>query len=135
MPVGSSAPLDALCDRLMRSTAARKVMVCMLDGSVVAHVGDTQLLFGPLIAELAELAADVLIETEQASHLSIPVEDRFGHAGHLQVCAAPLGHQALLLVLFPESVDISQVRVRVRRARPQMLRLLNGSSHYPPAMS
>ena len=135
MQVGSSAPLDALCDRLMRSTAARKIMVCTLDGSVVAHAGDTQVLYGPLVGELAEIAADVLIETEQASHLAVPVEDRFGHAGRLQVCAAPLGHQALLLVLFPESVDVSQVRVRVRRARPQMLRILNGISHYPPAMS
>ena len=135
MQVGSSATLDALCDRLMRSTAARKVMVCTLDGSVVAHAGDIQVLSGTLVAELAELAADVLIETQQASHLSIPVEDRFAHAGRLQVCAAPLGHQALLLVIFPEHGDVSQVRVRVRRARPQMLRILNGTSHYPPALS
>jgi hypothetical protein len=119
----------------MRSTAARKVMVCTLDGSVVAHAGDIQVLNGALLGQLAELAADVLIETQQASHLAIPVEDRFGRAGRLQVCAAPLGHQALLLVLFPEQVDVSQVRVRVRRARPQMLRILNGTSHYPPAMS
>jgi hypothetical protein len=110
-------------------------MVCTLDGSVVAHAGDRQLLFGTVAAELAELAADVLIETQQASHLAIPVEDRYGHVGKLQVCAAPLGHLALLLVLFPEDADVSQVRVRVRRARPQMLRILNGASHYPPAMS
>ena len=135
MQVGSSASLDALCDRLMRSTAARKVMVCTLDGSVVAHAGGLQVLSGSLVAELAELAADVLIETQQASHLAIPVEDRFGHAGPLQVCAAPLGHQALLLVLFPESIDVSQVRVRVRRARPQMLRILNGSSDSSPILS
>src|SRR5690349_13206144 len=83
MLVGSSALLDALCDRLMRTTAARKVMVCTLDGSVVAHAGEIQVLFGPLVSELAELAADVLIETEQASHLAVPVEDRFGQAGPL----------------------------------------------------
>jgi predicted regulator of Ras-like GTPase activity (Roadblock/LC7/MglB family) len=135
MQLGSSASLDALCDRLLRATGAHKVLVCSLDGTVVAHAGETQVLSGPVAAELAELAADVLIETQQASHLAIPVEDRFGPLGRLQLCSAPLGHQALLLVIFPEKTDVSQVRVRVRRARPQMLRILNGASHYPPAMS
>lgn len=110
-------------------------MVCTLDGSIVAHAGESHILSGALAAELTELAADVLIETQQASHLAIPVEDRFGHVGKLQVCAAPLGHLAVLLVLFPESGDVSQVRVRVRRARPQMVRILSSASHYPPAMS
>lgn len=135
MQVGSSVSLDALCERLLRSAAARKVLVCTLDGCILAHAGERYVFSGDTSTELAELAAEMLIETQQASHLAIPVEDRFGHAGPLQVCAAPLGHQALLLVLFPESIDVSQVRVRVRRARPQMLRILNGSSHSSPVLS
>jgi hypothetical protein len=133
MQVGPSASLYALCDRLMRSTSATKVLVCNIDGSVVAHAGALEVLKGPLVNELADLAAEMLIETEQASHLAIPVEDRFANAGRMQVCAAPLGHRALLLVLFPEHVDVSQVRVRVRRARSQMLRALN--NQHPPVSS
>lgn len=134
MQVGSSASLDALCDRLLRSTAARKVLVCGLDGGVMAHAGEKSIFAvnRQLSSELAEVAAEVLIETQHASHLSVPVEDRFTHAARLQVCAAPLGHQALLLVLFDEHIDVSQVRVRVRRARPQMLRILSHAHHPPP---
>jgi hypothetical protein len=133
MQVGPSATLDALCDRLMRSTSATKILVCNIDGSIMAHAGASAVLQGPLTSELADLAAEMLIETEQASHLAIPVEDRYATAGRMQVCAAPLGHRALLLVLFPEHVDVSQVRVRVRRARSQMLRVLN--NHPQPVSS
>jgi hypothetical protein len=134
MQVGSSASLDGLCDRLLRSTAACKVLVCTIEGAVVAHAGERNILRGALSNEIAELAADLIIETQQASHLEIPVEDRYvtlavpkdnPALGALQLGAAPLGHRALLLVLFPPHVDAGQVRVRVRRARPQMLRLLS----------
>ena len=134
MQVGSSASLDGLCDRLLRSTAACKVLVCTIEGAVVAHAGERNILRGALSNEIAELAADLIIETQQASHLEIPVEDRYvtltvpkdnPSLGALQLGAAPLGHRALLLVLFPPHVDAGQVRVRVRRARPQMLRLLS----------
>jgi hypothetical protein len=73
----------------------------------------------------------MLIETQQASHLAVPVEDRFTRAGRMQVCAAPLGHQALLLVLYDENTDSGLVRIRVRRARPQMLRVLSAGEHPP----
>ena len=134
MQVGSSATgrvvgaLDALADRLMRSTGACKVLVCSLDGAVIAHAGSTNVLLGTLVNELADLAADMLIEIEQASHLAILVEDRFAKAGALQVCAAPLGHMGLLLVLFPDTVDPNEVRVRVRRTRHQMMRILGNQT-------
>ncbi|HMU38599.1 MAG TPA: hypothetical protein PKE31_06265 [Pseudomonadota bacterium] len=134
MQVGSSASLDSLCDRLLRSTAACKVLVCSLEGAVVAHAGERSVLYGTLVNEVADVAADLILETQQASHLEIPVEDRYvalrvpkdnPSLGAMQLGAAPLGHRALLLVLFPAHVDAGQVRVRVRRARPHMLRLLN----------
>lgn len=134
MQVGSSATvtvvgaLDALADRLMRSTGACKVLVCSLDGAVIAHAGSTNVLLGTLVNELADLAADMLIEIEQASHLAILVEDRFAKAGALQVCAAPLGHMGLLMVLFPDTVDPNEIRVRVRRTRHQMMRILGNQT-------
>lgn len=131
MQVSTSVSLDALCERLLRSTAAKKVMVCTLDGCIVAHAGPSHTLGGPVARELSEVAAEVLIETQQASHLAVPVEDRFATAGPLQVCAAPLGHQALLLVLFDAHIDSSLVRLRVRRARPQLLRLLSTATASP----
>ena len=140
MQVGSSASLDGLCDRLLRSTAACKVLICTIEGAVVAHAGERNILRGTLSNEIAELAADMIIETQQASHLEIPVEDRYvtlavpkdnPDLGALQLGAAPLGHRALLLVLFPEHVDAGQVRVRVRRVRPQILRLLSSPTAPP----
>jgi hypothetical protein len=137
MQVGSSASLDGLCDRLLRSTAACKVLVCTIEGAVVAHAGERNILRGSLANEVADLAADLIIETQQASHLEIPVEDRYvtlsvpkdsPSPSAMQLGAAPLGHRALLLVLFPAHVDAGQVRVRVRRARPQMLRILSSPS-------
>lgn len=137
MQVGSSASLDGLCDRLLRSTAACKVLVCTIEGAVVAHAGERNILRGALASEVADLAADLILETQQASHLEIPVEDRYvtlavpkdnPSLGAMQLGAAPLGHRALLLVLFAAHVDAGQVRVRVRRARPQMLRLLSSPS-------
>jgi predicted regulator of Ras-like GTPase activity (Roadblock/LC7/MglB family) len=131
MQVGSSVSLDALCERLLRSAAARKVLVCTLDGCVLAHAGERFVFSGETATELAELAAEMLIETQQASHLAVPVEDRFTRAGRMQVCAAPIGHQALLLVLYDEHTDSGVVRIRVRRARPQMLRVLSAGEHPP----
>lgn len=133
MQVGASASLDSLCDRLLRSTAACKLLVCTLDGAVVAHAGERNILRGGLVNEVAEIAADLIVEMQQASHLEIPVEDRYvtlpvpkdnPSLGAMQLGVAPLAHRALLLVLFPAHVDVGHVRVRVRRVRPLMLRVL-----------
>ena len=131
MQISSSASLDVLCERLLRSAVARKVLICTLDGCVVAHAGDRNVFAGVTSTEFTELAAEMLIETQQASHLAVPVEDRFAKVGRMQVCAAPLGHQALLLVLYDERSDANLVRIRVRRARPQMLRVLSSGEHPP----
>lgn len=106
-------------------------MVCTLDGCVLAHAGERYVFAGETASELAELAAEMLIETQQASHLAVPVEDRYTRAGRMQVCAAPIGHQALLLVLYDEHTESSLVRIRVRRARPQMLRVISIGEHSP----
>ena len=72
------------------------------------------------------------VEAQQAEG-TVPVEDRYTRVGRLQACAAPLADRALLLVLFDEATDVGQVRVRVRRARPLMLRILSGTSQAPAA--
>lgn len=131
MQFGSTVALDVLCERLLRSASARKVMICTLDGTIIAHAGDRHVFQGTIATDLAELTAEMLIETQQASHLAVPVEDRFAPVGGLQVCAAPLGHQALLLVLFDENSDSGLVRIRIRRARPQLLRVLSAAEHSP----
>ena len=135
--VGSSASLDGLCDRLLRSTAACKVLVCTIEGAVVAHAGERNILRGSLANEVADLAADLIIETQQASHLEIPVEDRYvtlsvpkdnPSPSAMQLGAAPLGHRALLLVLFPPTSMRDRSACACRRARPQMLRILSSPS-------
>lgn len=125
MSVNSPASLDALCDQLARATSARKVMVCAEDGTVLAHAGDRGVFTDRLSAELADLIAEVLLEAQIGQ--PIPIEDRYTQVDRLHVCAAPLADRALLLVLFDDTAEIGQVRVRVRRARPLMLRAL--SSH------
>lgn len=133
MSFDSSASLDALCEQLARATAARKVLVCAEDGAVLAHAGERGVFNNQLSNELAELVAQVLVETQQTDP-PMPVEDRYTQVGRLQVCAAPIADRALLLVLFDETADVGQVRVRVRRARPLMLRILS-SNNQPPASS
>lgn len=130
MSFDSSASLDVLCDQLARATSARKVIVCGEDGSVLAHAGDQGIFTAQISSELADLVAQVLIEAQQAEG-TVPVEDRYTRVGRLHVCAAPLADRALLLVLFDENTDVGQVRVRVRRARPLMLRILSGSNQAP----
>lgn len=128
MSFDSAASLDALCDQLARATAAKKVLVCAEDGAILAHAGERGLFNAQLSNELADLVAQVLVETQQTEP-PIPIEDRYTQVGRLQVCAAPLANRALLLVLFDETADIGQVRVRVRRARPLMLRILSSSNN------
>ncbi len=85
-------------------------------------------------SDLANLVAQVLVETQAQQddpEVTIPVEDRYTQVGRLHVCAAPLADRALLLVLFDDSTEIGQVRVRVRRARPLMLRVLASSPQSP----
>lgn len=132
MSLDSSASLDAICEQLARATSAKKVLVCAEDGSILAHAGERGIFTSQLSSELADLVAQVLVETQQ-SDPPIPVEDRYTQVGKLQVCAAPLADRALLLVLFDETADIGQVRVRVRRARPLMLRVLSTSNQAPAA--
>ncbi len=125
----SSASLDALCDQLARATSARKVLVCAEDGSILAHAGERGVFTNQISADLARLVAQVLCEAQQTSEeVAVPVEDRYTKVGRLHVCAAPLANRALLLVLFDDATEIGQVRVRVRRARPLMLRVLSGST-------
>ncbi|MCS6915286.1 MAG: hypothetical protein RMK29_15890 [Myxococcales bacterium] len=132
MSFDASASLDVLCDQLARAASARKVLVCGEDGSILAHAGDQGLFSGPVSSELADLVAQVLVEAQQAEG-AVPIEDRYTRVGRFQVCAAPLADRALLLVLFDDRTDAGQVRVRVRRARPLMLRILSGSSQAPAA--
>jgi predicted regulator of Ras-like GTPase activity (Roadblock/LC7/MglB family) len=134
MSMDSSASLDALCDQLARATSARKVLVCGEDGTILAHAGERGVFTNQVAADLANLVAQVLVETQQLEpEVNIPVEDRYTQVGRLHVCAAPLADRALLLVLFDDSTEIGQVRVRVRRARPLMLRILSGNNQAPAA--
>jgi hypothetical protein len=135
MSFDSSASLDALCEQLARATSAKKVLVCGEDGSVLAHAGERGIFTSQISAELADLVAQVLIEAQQ-SDPPVPVEDRFTRVGRLQACAAPIADRALLIVLFDDTADAGHVRVRVRRARPLMLRIITSSnSSQPPVAS
>lgn len=107
-------------------------MVCGEDGSILAHAGERGIFTNQISSDLANLAAQVLFEAQEAE---IPLEDRYTRVGRLHVCAAPLSNRALLLVLFDDAVEVGQVRVRVRRARPLMLRVLNGGTNPAPAAS
>jgi hypothetical protein len=112
--------LFEVCEQLVRDAGARKVMVCGADGEVLAHAGEPGTLDDAASEAVATLVADV-IAGAQAGQFP-PAEDLVARLPQerpatLQVCAAPIGTLAAVLVVFDDSTTIDRVRAKMRRAR------------------
>jgi predicted regulator of Ras-like GTPase activity (Roadblock/LC7/MglB family) len=116
MLVVMSSDLSEVCDKLQRDAGCKKVMVCGAEGDVMAHAGTTGLLDDATADAIAALVADVIHGAARPQ--SPPVEDIVVTLqSTLQACAAPLGAQAALVVLFDGATSLDRVRTKMRRAR------------------
>ena len=111
--------LFEICEQLQRDAGGRKVMVFDADGAVLAHAGDPGALDEAAGDSLATLIGDV-ITGAQAGQFP-PAEDMVAVLPMgLHVCAAPVGTQAVLVVVFDKSASLDRVRAKMRRARAML---------------
>src|SRR5579871_346737 len=110
------AELHEVCEQLARDAGARKVMVCSSDGEILAHAGESGSLDEASSDSLATLVGDVIAGAAQGQFP--PTEDLAATLPMgVQVCAAPIGTQAALIVIFDRGVSLDRVRVKMRRTR------------------
>jgi predicted regulator of Ras-like GTPase activity (Roadblock/LC7/MglB family) len=113
--------LYEICDQLRRDAGGRKVMICGSDGEVTVHAGDA----GAFDEETGEAVASVVADVLVGASGGQPSEDVVAVLPRaLSVCAAPLGTRAVLVVLYDAASSIDRVRVKMRRAREQLLKVL-----------
>jgi predicted regulator of Ras-like GTPase activity (Roadblock/LC7/MglB family) len=113
------AELFEICESLHHDAGARKVMVFDADGAVLAHAGEPGVLDEAAGDALATLVGDVIAGA--AAGQFPPAEDLVAVLPMaLQVCAAPVGTQAALVVVFEKSASLDRVRAKMRRARTML---------------
>jgi hypothetical protein len=117
---GDRDVLETTCERLLRDAGGRKVILCNVEGAVLAHAGEPGILDELATEAVAQLLGGVLSGGEtDALALTGDVVARFG--GGLSACAAPLESRAALVVLFDASTSLERVRVKMRRVRPLLV--------------
>ncbi len=109
--------LFEICEQLRRDAGGRKVMVVSAEGDVLAHAGDPGALDEAAGDSLATLLGDVIAGA--AAGQFPPSEDLVATLpqGGWQVCAAPIGTQAAMAVIFDGTTSLDRVRTKMRRAR------------------
>src|SRR5262249_52460834 len=109
--------LPEACDKLQRDAGARKVMLCAIDGEVLAHAGPGGGLDETAGEAIAQLVADVISQAGALGQIPGADDVVVTLRGTLQACAAPVGVRAALVVLFDGSTSLDRVRQKMRRAR------------------
>lgn len=110
-----------LCSRLLREANAKVVMVLGTEGEILGHSGKPGALADAVLDAVADATARALLAASEGTQAD---EDHVQPAGKLQVCAAPLGVKAVLVVVYAEAASLPLVRARMKRAREQILRVL-----------
>jgi hypothetical protein len=124
--------LFEICEQLQRDAGARKVMVCSTEGHVLSHAGEAGALDDASGEAIAQLVVDV-IHGAQAGQFP-PAEDLVAKLPlELTVCAAPIGTQAAVVVIFDDSTSLERVRTKMRRARSQIEKSLRPRAVRQPA--
>jgi hypothetical protein len=121
----ASADLIEICQQLVRDSGGRKVLVCSVEGEVLAHAGaegSSGLLDEATGEAVAQLVADVVEGAAQGARVpatkdlvaSLPG----GLPGGLSACATAIAAKAALVVVFDgRTTTLDRVRLKVRRAR------------------
>ena len=113
--------LFEICEQLRRDAGGKKVMVCGSDGEVTVHAGEAGAFDDETGDAVASVVADVLLGASSGQ----PSEDVMAVLPRaLSVCAAPLGTRAVLVIVYDTVTSIDRVRVKMRRAREQILKIL-----------
>jgi hypothetical protein len=121
----ASVDLTDICQQLVRDSGGRKVLVCGVDGEVLAHAGQegsTGTLDEATGEALAQLIADV-VEGAAAGARVPATKDLVaslpgGLPGGLSACATSIASKAALVVIFDaRTTTLDRVRLKVRRAR------------------
>lgn len=118
-----SGDVPELCGRLLREANAKVVMVLGLEGEILGHSGKLVALADVVLDAVADATARTLLAAAEGTPPAAD-EDHVHPAGKLQVCAAPLGAKAVLVVVYAEAASLPLVRARMKRAREQILRVL-----------
>ncbi|MDB4968182.1 MAG: hypothetical protein JWN44_3871 [Myxococcales bacterium] len=121
----ASLDLTDICQQLVRDAGGRKVLLCSVEGEVLAHAGAegssgsldeaTGDAVAQLIADVVEGAADGgRVPATKDLVASLPG----GLPGGLSACATAVGAKAALVVIFDgRATTLDRVRLKVRRAR------------------
>lgn len=126
----SSSDLHEICDKLQRDAGSRKVMVCNVEGEVLAHAGATGAIDDEAGDTIAALVGDVLQNASRPQ--TPPIEDVVVTLkSTLQACATPLGAQAALVVIFDGATSLDRVRTKMRRARVALEKLIPAAGAPP----
>ena len=113
-----------LCSRLHRETNALAVMVLGEEGQIVGHAGAPGALTDPVVDGVADATAEVLQRSAARPEATAEADEHVAQVGNTQVCAAPLGPKAVLVVVFDDAANLTQVKSRMKRARELLLRTL-----------
>ncbi len=114
-----------LCARLQRETNALAVLILGEEGDILGHAGQPAALADPVVDAIADATAETLQRAARNEPPQDP-DDHVAQVGAVQVCAAPVaaGAKAVLLVVFDGGSNLALVRLRMKRAREQILRSL-----------
>jgi hypothetical protein len=112
--------LGFACERLLTDAGSRKVLVCAVDGQVLAHAGGPGALDERTLDGVAELLGGILDGLPEVSGDQLVALE-----GGTKAFATLLENRAVLLVLFSTATTLERVRAKVRRLGPEIL------SHLP----
>src|SRR5262245_36016806 len=110
------------CEKLQRDAGARKVMVCSVDGEVLAHAGGR---LGTTDAGVGDQVASLVADVLQGAAARTPTEDLTATlGGGLGACSTAVGTRAALVLLFDGHTSLERVRTKMKRARELLTRLI-----------
>lgn len=110
-----------LCGRLLRESNALAVLILGDEGDILGYAGQPSSLADPVVDAIADATAETLQRATRNEPPQDP-DDHVAQVGAVQVCAAPVGGKAVLLVVFDGGSNLALVRLRMKRAREQILR-------------
>ena len=110
--------LQELCSRLHRETNAEAVLVLSQEGEILGHAGSP----GGLEEAMVEAIGDATVDSLARASADPEADGQVCKVGGSQLCAAPLGTRAVLVVVFGDETSLGLVRLRMKRARELILR-------------
>jgi len=116
-----------ICAQLQRDSGCKKVMVCGIEGEVLAHAGERGVLDEAAADALAAIVVDAMHpQPSPAPRPELPGDVQAKLPNGMTACAAPLADKAALVVVFDEATTLDRVRIKMRRARDRLVKSLPG---------